>query len=125
MLVDLEARNVDAEEPVVNKPPIPLDQTDTSNIDPVQVKPETITMYDAATAELTDPCMEEIPKGGSAVLIDGAGEVQEGSRRRYRRTAATSLIGATSELEMAPKPPLQPAGRKPPSAPRKFKKKAE
>jgi hypothetical protein len=121
MLVDLEARNVDAEEPLVNKPPILLDQTDTSNTNPVQVNPESITMYDA---EFTDPCIEEIPKGGSAVLLDGAGEVQEGSRRRYRRTAATSLVGAASE-EMAPKPPLQPAGRKPPSAPRKFKKKAE
>jgi hypothetical protein len=124
MLVDLEARNVGAEElPLVNKPPIPLDQTNTSSTDPVQVNPETITMYGAATVECTDPSMEEIPKGGSAVLIDGAGEV-EGSRRRYRRTAATSLVGAASE-EMAPKPPLQPAGRKPPSAPRKFKKKAE
>jgi hypothetical protein len=120
MLVDLEAKNVGAEEPIVNKPPLLLDQTDTSNTGPVQVNPETITMYDAATAEFTDPFMEEIPKGGSA---DGAGEV-EGSRRRYRRTAATSLIGAASE-EMAPKPPVQSAGGKPPSAPRKFKKKAE
>ena len=118
MLVDLEARN---EEPLVNKPSILLDQTDTSTTDPEQVNPETITMYDAATAEFTDISTEEIPKGGSA---DGTGEV-EGSRRRYRRTAATSLVGAASELEMAPKPPLQPAGRKPPSAPRKFKKKAE
>ena len=124
MLVDLEAKNVGAEEPIVNKPPLLLDQTDTSNTGPVQVNPETITIYDAATAEFTDLSTEEIPKGGSAVLLDGAGEV-EGSRRRYRRTAATSLIGAASELEMAPKPPLQPAGRKPPSAPRKFKKKAE
>jgi hypothetical protein len=117
MLVDLEARN---EEPIFNKPPIP-DQTDTSNTGPVQVNPETITMNDAATAEFTDLSTEEIPKGGSA---EGTGEVQEGSRQRYRRTAATSLVGAASE-EMAPKPPLQPAGRKPPSAPRKFKKKAE
>ncbi len=120
MLVDLEARNVGAEEPIVNKPPLLLDQTNTSNTGPVQVNPETITIYDAATAEFTDLSTEEIPKGGSA---DGTGEV-DGSRRRYRRTAATSLVGAASE-EMAPKPPLQPAGRKPPSAPRKFKKKAE
>jgi len=120
MLVDWEVKNINTEE---SPPPILVDQSDTSNPDPIQVNPETKTMCDLEAAGVNDLSVEESASSGSAVVLDGSTEVGA-SRRRYRRTAATSLIGAASE-EMAGKPALQVAGRKPPSAPRKTKKKAE